>query len=127
MRGSKVYEFKGRVAARPLTRAARASTIRMPAKRAMEYRTKLLFLPKCLGGSDNAATLVEANKLVEKAVNDRTLLDDGWELHDVVGLARSQLAVGTTDGEAGAGPIFALVVFSRVRQDASRLSRRSPS
>jgi len=90
----------------------------MPAKRAMEYRTKLLHLPHCAGGDDGAPSLAKANKLLEEAVNDRALLDAGWELHDVVGLARSQKIVQTRDADIGPGPIFVLVVFRRIRVNA---------
>jgi len=87
----------------------------MPAKRAMEYRTKLLHLPNCVGGDSGAPSLAKANKILEEAVNDRALLNAGWELHDVVGLTRSQKRVYVTDDcDGGMGPIFVLVVFSRV-------------
>lgn len=94
----------------------------MPAKRAVEYRTKLLALPKCLGGADNAASLASASKLLDEAINDRALLEAGWELHEVTGLARSQLVMGGTDNEAGAGPIFVLVVFRRIRREGQHES-----
>jgi hypothetical protein len=92
----------------------------MPAKRAMEYRTKLLYLPDCKGADGGAPSLVKANKLLEEAVNDRALLDAGWELHDVVGLTRSQKRVHVTaDPGDGFGPIFVLVVFRRNRRKGS--------
>ena len=93
----------------------------MPAKRAMEYRTKLMHLPDCKGTSDGAPSLVKANKLLEEVVNDRALLDAGWELHDVVGLTRSQkrVCVAADDDRDGFGPIFVLVVFRRIRRKGS--------
>lgn len=89
--------------------------IRMPAKRAMEYRTKLLHL-YCGGGADVAASLEQGNKLLGEAINDRPLLDAGWELHDVVGLTRSQWHVRTND-RAEAGPAFVLIVFRRILRE----------
>ena len=85
----------------------------MPAKRAMEYRTKLLYLPNCVAGTDGASSLTKASELLDGAINDRALLDAGWELHDIVGLARSQKIV-STDGDGGVGPIFVLIVFRRI-------------
>jgi hypothetical protein len=102
-----------------LTRAAHERTIRMPAKRAMEYRTKLLGLSGCLGGSDDAGTLVKANALLNETINDRPLLDAGWELHDIVGLERSQKTV-QTGGDGGPGPIFVLIVFRRIRKEVQQ-------
>ena len=90
----------------------------------MEYRTKLLYLSGCMGGSDGAETLVKANKLLDETVNDRLLLDAGWELHDVVGLARSQIVVEETNN-ASAGPIFVLIVFRRIRKEGQSASPKN--